>query len=148
MEVESPRFATAKFLIRGGPWIRIREATFYAKYVPHQDVCEQVWKSKRTCKWITYKVASPFELQTLLLLALSNTLNKRRWNLSLFRGVWTGKDVSYKHLRVLGCRAVVHIPKYERSMLAKTSKTWTMCAWCKIQPQAVSKIMSRRRLDL
>ena len=31
--------------------------------------------------------------------------------------VWTGKDVSYKHLRVFGCRAFVHIPKDERSKL-------------------------------
>ena len=31
--------------------------------------------------------------------------------------VWTGKDVSYKHLRMFGCRAYVHIPKDERSKL-------------------------------
>ena len=35
--------------------------------------------------------------------------------------VWTGKDVSYGHLRVFGCKAFVHIPKDERSKLdAKT----------------------------
>ena len=31
--------------------------------------------------------------------------------------VWTGKEVSYDHLRVFGCRAFVHIPKDERSSL-------------------------------
>jgi hypothetical protein len=31
--------------------------------------------------------------------------------------VWTGKDVSYDHLRVFGCKAFVHIPKDERSKL-------------------------------
>ena len=31
--------------------------------------------------------------------------------------VWTGKDVSYNHLRVFGCKAFVHIPKDERSKL-------------------------------
>ncbi|CAL1399907.1 unnamed protein product [Linum trigynum] len=31
--------------------------------------------------------------------------------------VWTGKEVSYKHLRVFGCKAFVHIPKDERSKL-------------------------------
>ena len=31
--------------------------------------------------------------------------------------VWTGKYVSYDHLRVFGCRAFVHIPKDERSKL-------------------------------
>ena len=31
--------------------------------------------------------------------------------------VWTGKDVSYDHLRVFGCREFVHIPKDERSKL-------------------------------
>ena len=35
--------------------------------------------------------------------------------------VWTEKDVSYKHLRVLGCRAYVHIPKDERSKLEDKS---------------------------
>ncbi|KAK0589461.1 hypothetical protein LWI29_014619 [Acer saccharum] len=35
--------------------------------------------------------------------------------------VWTGKDVSYDHLRVFGCKAFVHIPRDERSKLdAKT----------------------------
>ncbi|KAG8388096.1 hypothetical protein BUALT_Bualt02G0089700 [Buddleja alternifolia] len=29
--------------------------------------------------------------------------------------VWSGKDISYKHLRVFGCRAFVHIPRDERS---------------------------------
>ena len=30
---------------------------------------------------------------------------------------WTGKKASYGHLKVLGCKAFVHIPKYERSKL-------------------------------
>lgn len=30
---------------------------------------------------------------------------------------WTGKDASYKHLKVFGCRAFVHIPSDERSKL-------------------------------
>ena len=35
--------------------------------------------------------------------------------------VWTGKEVSYDHLHVFGCKAFVHIPKDERSKLdAKT----------------------------
>ena len=29
--------------------------------------------------------------------------------------VWTGKDISCKHLRVFGCRVYIHIPKDERS---------------------------------
>ena len=36
--------------------------------------------------------------------------------------VWSGKDVSYKHLRVFGCRAFVHIPKDERSKLDDKTK--------------------------
>ena len=31
--------------------------------------------------------------------------------------VWTGKDVSYSHLRVFGCKTFVHIPKEQRSKL-------------------------------
>lgn len=31
--------------------------------------------------------------------------------------VWYGKDVSYDHLRVFGCKAFVHVPKDERSKL-------------------------------
>ncbi|KAK8589774.1 hypothetical protein V6N12_024165 [Hibiscus sabdariffa] len=35
--------------------------------------------------------------------------------------VWIGKNVSYDHLRVLDCKALVHVPKDERSKLdAKT----------------------------
>ena len=36
--------------------------------------------------------------------------------------VWTGKEVSYDHLRVFGCRAFVHIPKDERSKLDPKAK--------------------------
>ena len=31
--------------------------------------------------------------------------------------MWLGKDVSYKYLRVFGCRAFAHVPKEERSKL-------------------------------
>ena len=31
--------------------------------------------------------------------------------------VWTGKYVSYSHLRVYGCKSFVHVPKKERSKL-------------------------------
>ena len=36
--------------------------------------------------------------------------------------VWTGKDISYNHLRVFGCRAFVHIPRDERAKLDANSK--------------------------
>ena len=36
--------------------------------------------------------------------------------------MWTGKEVSYTHLRVFGCRAFVHIPKDERSKLNDKAK--------------------------
>ncbi|GAA0142096.1 transmembrane signal receptor [Lithospermum erythrorhizon] len=36
--------------------------------------------------------------------------------------VWSGKKVSYKHLRVFGCRAFVHVPKDERSKLDNKSR--------------------------
>lgn len=36
--------------------------------------------------------------------------------------VWTVKYVSYKHLRVFGCRAFVHVPINERSKLDKKTK--------------------------
>lgn len=36
--------------------------------------------------------------------------------------VWTGKDVSYDHLRVFGCKVFVHIPKDERSKLDSKTK--------------------------
>ncbi|XP_047327748.1 uncharacterized protein LOC124931344 [Impatiens glandulifera] len=40
--------------------------------------------------------------------------------------VWSGKDVSYSHLRVFGCKVFVHIPKDERSNLDVKSK---LCAF-------------------
>ena len=36
--------------------------------------------------------------------------------------VWTGKDVSYDHLRVFGCKAFVHNPKDERLKLDVKAK--------------------------
>ncbi|GAA0169115.1 hypothetical protein LIER_40709 [Lithospermum erythrorhizon] len=36
--------------------------------------------------------------------------------------VWSGKKVSYKHLRVFGCRAFAHIPKDERTKLDNKSR--------------------------
>jgi len=35
---------------------------------------------------------------------------------------WTGKEESYKHMRVFGCRASVHIPKDKRSKLDDKAK--------------------------
>jgi len=31
--------------------------------------------------------------------------------------MWTGKDVSYKHVKVFGCQAFVYIPKDKRIKL-------------------------------
>ncbi|GJV58461.1 putative RNA-directed DNA polymerase [Tanacetum coccineum] len=39
------------------------------------------------------------------------------WRFDVPDRVWSGKDVSYRYLRVFGCKASVHIPKDERSKL-------------------------------
>ena len=31
--------------------------------------------------------------------------------------VWSGKNISYDHLRVFGCKYSIHVPKDERSKL-------------------------------
>jgi len=31
--------------------------------------------------------------------------------------VWTGKDVSYSHLKVFGCKTFAHVPKEQRLKL-------------------------------
>ena len=36
--------------------------------------------------------------------------------------VWTGKFVSFEHLRVFGCKAFVHVPRNERSKLDTKTK--------------------------
>ena len=36
--------------------------------------------------------------------------------------VWSGKEVSYKHMKVFGCRAFVHVPRDERSKLDSKTK--------------------------
>ena len=36
--------------------------------------------------------------------------------------VWTGKEVSYGHLRVFGCKAYVHVPRDERAKLDDKAK--------------------------
>ena len=38
--------------------------------------------------------------------------------------VWSGKDVVYKHLKVFGCKAFVHVPRDEISKLDSKTK------WC------------------
>ncbi|KAG8391787.1 hypothetical protein BUALT_Bualt01G0223300 [Buddleja alternifolia] len=43
--------------------------------------------------------------------------------------VWSGKYVSYKRLRVFGCRAFVHIPKDERSKLDDKTKPCTFLGY-------------------
>ena len=37
--------------------------------------------------------------------------------------VWTGKDVSYQHLKVFGCLAYVHVAKDKRAKLDPKSAT-------------------------
>ena len=36
--------------------------------------------------------------------------------------VWSGKNISYQHLRVFGCRAFAHVPKNERSKLDEKTR--------------------------
>jgi hypothetical protein len=43
-------------------------------------------------------------------------------NFDIPQRVWTGKDVSFEHLRVFGCRAFVHVPRDERSKLDNKAK--------------------------
>ena len=38
------------------------------------------------------------------------------------RRVWIGKNVSYDHLKVFGCKTFVHVPKKERSRLDVKAK--------------------------
>ncbi|KAJ8492242.1 hypothetical protein OPV22_013963 [Ensete ventricosum] len=38
--------------------------------------------------------------------------------------VWSGKDVTYRHLRVFGCRAFAHVPNNERSKLDGKTKDY------------------------
>ena len=45
--------------------------------------------------------------------------------------VWTGKEVSYKHLRVFGCRASVHIPKDGRSKLDDKAKQFIFIGYAR-----------------
>ena len=42
-------------------------------------------------------------------------------NFDIPERVWTGKDVSYSHLKVFGCKAFVHVPKEQRSKLDSKS---------------------------
>ena len=43
-------------------------------------------------------------------------------NHDILQRAWIGKDVSYNHLRVFGCRAFVHVPRDERSKLDSKTK--------------------------
>lgn len=43
---------------------------------------------------------------------------------NILNRTWTGKEVSYNHSRVFGCRAFVQIPKYERPKLDNKAKQY------------------------
>ncbi|GKC23794.1 putative RNA-directed DNA polymerase [Tanacetum coccineum] len=53
---------------------------------------------------------------------MNRTLVERVRCLLSHVGVWSGKDVSYHHLRVFRCKASVHIPKDEKSKLDMKNK--------------------------
>ena len=40
---------------------------------------------------------------------------------NILERIWIGKDVSYSHLKVFGCKAFVHVPKEQRSKLNSKS---------------------------
>lgn len=42
---------------------------------------------------------------------------------------WYGKEPSYNHLRVFGCKAFVHIPKDERSKLEVKTKQYVFVGY-------------------
>ena len=44
------------------------------------------------------------------------------WELDIPDRVWTGKDVSYEHLKVFTCREFVHVPQNERGKLDDKAK--------------------------
>ena len=46
--------------------------------------------------------------------------------------VWTGKDVSYSHLKVFECKTFVHVPKEQRSKLDSKS---TPCIFLDMEMQ-------------
>ena len=53
---------------------------------------------------------------------LINLSPSRPLNGEIPEEVWSGKKASYGHLRVFGCKAFVHIPKYERAKLDAKAK--------------------------
>ena len=51
-------------------------------------------------------------------------------NYDIPQRVWTGKDISYDHLRVFGCRAFVYVPRDERSKLDSKIRQCIFIGFC------------------
>ena len=71
-------------------------------------------------------------------------------NFDIPERVWTGKDVSYSHLKVFGCKAFVHVPKEQRSKLDSKSTPYIFVGYgdaefgCKLwDPKEKKMIRSR-----
>ena len=47
--------------------------------------------------------------------------------------VWTGRDISYKHLRVFGCLAYMHVGKDQRSKLDNKDKTCIFLGYTEVE---------------
>ena len=45
------------------------------------------------------------------------------WAMNVPEHMWTEKYVSYKYVKVFGCRAFAHIPKDERSTLGNKARS-------------------------
>ena len=43
--------------------------------------------------------------------------------------VWTGKEISYNHIKVFGCKAFIHVPKEHRSKLDDKALPCTFIAY-------------------
>ena len=87
----------------------------------HNGVAERMNRTiveKVRCMLRMAKLSKPFwgeAVQTAVYLI--NRLPSVPLGFDIPERVWTGKEVSYSHLKVFGCKAFMHVPKEQRSKL-------------------------------
>ena len=112
---------------------------FTAPYSPEQNgKVERPWRTiyekarammfRSGLDHTEYKHLWPFATSTATI--LSNILPSSAIDNAIPQELWTGSPVSYDHLRVFGCRALVHIPDGHRRKLDDKTKDCIFIGYC------------------
>ncbi|KAF3652450.1 putative F-box/LRR-repeat protein-like [Capsicum annuum] len=87
---------------------RIRRVLFYKLPITKLNFIQNIIPSLKNSFWTEALNTAVYVINLSPTVALNGDVPDR---------VWSGKNISYDHLRVFGCKSFVHVPKDERSKL-------------------------------